>query len=72
MVYHADMITCDSWKQRPDQPKLAAYSLKVRLINLVAGSDFSQFAIFAWVYNLIYQVPVPHITKEGSHFVKRP
>jgi hypothetical protein len=44
--------------------------VEVFLINLMAGSYFSEFVIFAWIHHLIYQIPVPGITEEGSHFEK--
>ncbi|KAJ6127815.1 hypothetical protein N7471_009032 [Penicillium samsonianum] len=67
-MYYPGITTFDSWKQWPDTPKLMANSLEVLLIDLVAGSDFSEFVIFAWVHHLAYQVPVPCLADKGGNF----
>ncbi|KAJ6186685.1 hypothetical protein N7519_007986 [Penicillium mononematosum] len=47
-----------------------ANSPEVLFINLMAGSDFSEFVIFARVHHLVYQLPVSGIAEQGSRFKK--
>lgn len=69
---YSGIMTCDSWKQWPNTPKLTAHPLELRLVNVMAGSDFYEFVILAWVHDLMHKIPVPGIAEEGGCFEEGP